>query len=36
MKKKTMVSASMLASDGNLSKIGSFQIIQDAITELMG
>lgn len=36
MKKTLMVSASMLASDGRLSKVGCFQIIQDAITELMG
>ncbi len=36
MIKKQIISASMLAADGNLSKIGCFQIIQDAITELMG
>ncbi len=36
LNKKQNVSVSMMGTDGNLSVIGSFQIIQDAITELMG
>lgn len=36
LEKKQSIPSSMLASDGKLSKIGAFQIIQDAITELMG
>ena len=34
--KKQLVSISMVGTNGNLSMVGSFQIIQDAITELMG
>lgn len=34
--KKLNVSMSLVGTDGNLSAIGSFQIIQDTITELMG
>ncbi len=33
---KRIIGASMLDADSNLSKVGCFQIIQDAITELMG
>ncbi|MDE5756608.1 MAG: hypothetical protein K2I23_05905 [Clostridia bacterium] len=34
--KKKTVGISMVGTDGNLSVVGSFQIIQDAITELTG
>lgn len=36
LRKKQIISASMLAADFKLSKVGSFQIIEDSITELMG
>ncbi len=36
MKRNSIIGASMLAADGNLSETGCFQLIQDAITELMG
>ena len=34
--KNQKVSISMVSTDGNLSTVGSFQIIQDAVTELAG
>lgn len=34
--KNQKVSISMVSTDGNLSAVGSFQIIQDAVTELAG
>lgn len=34
--RKQIVSISMIGTDGNLSTVGSFKIIQDAVTELTG